>query len=341
MPDMLFIHGMGHYHPENVITNRFLSSLDIGSNEKWIMDRVGIEERRTSLDLDYIRLTLNRDVRAAAEASICTRAWCGAQAARMALERAGLKPEDVGMVISGSSSPYIVCPAEACSVAAELGVEAPCFDVNSACSTFIVQLCNLAAMRRESLPRFVLVINLEHVTHSVDYSDRNSAPLFGDGAAAAVISLEESAPVEFFGAGFFSIPASWDKAVIPQGKHFYQEGRAVQGYAIRKTTDCLRHLQEQYGAEAPVFRFIGHQANYMMLAHVCQRCGINDQDHWHSVREFGNVGCSGAPSVLSMNWDKLEPGDHTAMVVVGGGLTYGRAMLRMNGLEEQGEYYAA
>ena len=338
---MLYVHGMGHYHPENVITNRFLSDLDIGSNEKWIMERVGIRERRTSLDLDYIRQTLNRDTRAAAEASICTRAWCGAQAAQMALDRAGLKTEDVGMVISGSSSPLVVCPAEAATVASELGVEAPCFDINSACSTFIVQLGTLAAMRMDSLPRYILAINLEHVTHSVDYSDRNSAPLFGDGAAAAVVSMEEPSSVEFFGAEFYSIPSSWDKAVIPQGGHFYQEGRAVQGYAIRKTTESLRHLQYRYGTEAPCMRFVGHQANYMMLSHVCQRCGIVDDDHWHSVREFGNTGCSGAPSVLSQNWESLRPGDHVAMVVVGGGLTYGHAMLRTADALVQGDYYAA
>ncbi|MBI9074818.1 MAG: ketoacyl-ACP synthase III [Desulfatibacillum sp.] len=338
---MLYVHGMGHYHPENVITNRFLSDLDIGSDEKWIMERVGIEERRTTLDLDYIRLTLNRDPRDAAQASICTRAWCGAQASQMALDRAGLKKEDLGLVISGSSSPLVVCPAEAATIAAELGLEVPCFDINSACSTFIVQLGTLASMRLDTLPRFVLVVNLEHVTHSVDYSDRNSAPLFGDGAAAAVVSMEESSPLEFFGAEFFSIPGSWDKAVIPQGGHFYQEGRAVQGYAIRKTTDSLKHLQSKYGPEAPRMRFVGHQANYMMLSHVAQRCGIEDADHWHSVREFGNTGCSGAPSVLSQNWDNLMPGDHVAMVVVGGGLTYGHAMLQAAGLGEQGDYYAS
>ncbi len=338
---MLFVHGMGHYHPKNIITNQFLSDLEIGSDEKWIMDRVGICQRRTSLDLDYIRTTLNSDPRAASEASICTRAYCGAQAATMALERAGLVKEDLGMVISGSSSPFSVCPAEAATVAAELDIEVPCFDVNSACSTFVVQMGVLSAMRRESLPRFILALTLEHVTHSVDYSDRNSAPLFGDGASATILSLVEPSDKDLVGTEYFSIPSSWDKVTIFQGGHFTQQGRAVQGYAIRKTTDSLKHLQGLHSNANGNFRFVGHQANFMMLSHVCQRCEIPDSGHWHNVQMFGNTGCSGAPTVLSQNWDNLQPGNHVATVVVGAGLTYGHTVLRVAPLEAKGDEHAA
>ncbi|HNT57446.1 MAG TPA: ketoacyl-ACP synthase III, partial [Syntrophales bacterium] len=101
---MLYIHGMGHFHPENVITNRFIAELDIGSSEEWIQERVGIHARRTALDLDYIRATKNRDPRAAAAASQYTNAQTGALAAEMALNRAGLTPGDIGLVLSGSSA---------------------------------------------------------------------------------------------------------------------------------------------------------------------------------------------------------------------------------------------
>ncbi|MBW2545585.1 MAG: ketoacyl-ACP synthase III, partial [Deltaproteobacteria bacterium] len=123
---MLYLHGLGHFHPENVITNRFLEELDIGSTEGWILERVGIRTRRTSLPLDYIKTTKNQDTRAAFEASLYTNAQTGALAARLAMERAALKPEDVGMVVSGSSAPDYVTPAEAATVAAELGMDVPC-----------------------------------------------------------------------------------------------------------------------------------------------------------------------------------------------------------------------
>ncbi len=94
---MIYLHGLGHFYPENVITNRFLSDLDIGSSEEWIEERVGIRERRTVLPLEYIRSTKNRDVRAAQEASLYTNAQTAAAAARMAIERAGIAVGDIGM----------------------------------------------------------------------------------------------------------------------------------------------------------------------------------------------------------------------------------------------------
>jgi len=107
----LYLHGLGHFHPENVISNRFLEELDIGTTQEWIMERVGIQERRTALSLDYIQATRNRDPRAALEASSHTNARIGAAAARMALDRAGLGPEDIGLVVSGRSAPDHVTPA--------------------------------------------------------------------------------------------------------------------------------------------------------------------------------------------------------------------------------------
>src|SRR5688572_24479471 len=98
------LHGLGHAHPEPEISNRFLESLEIGTDDAWIMERVGIRSRRTVLPLDYIRTTRNRDPRAALEAAVESNATLGARAARMALERAGVAASDVGLVIAGNSA---------------------------------------------------------------------------------------------------------------------------------------------------------------------------------------------------------------------------------------------
>jgi 3-oxoacyl-[acyl-carrier-protein] synthase-3 len=148
----LHLHGLGHFHPENEITNRFLEELDIGTNNEWIVERVGIRARRTALPLDYIRSTRNRDLRAAPEAALYTTAQLGARAAELALARAGIERSRIGMVISGSSAPAVVCPAEAAFVAKELGIEVPCFDLNSACTTFLAQLYHLSLMNPELRP---------------------------------------------------------------------------------------------------------------------------------------------------------------------------------------------
>jgi 3-oxoacyl-[acyl-carrier-protein] synthase-3 len=87
-------------------------------------------------------------------------------------------------------------------------------------------------------------------------------------------------------------------------------------------------LQDQYAAEAQRFIFIGHQANLMMLEAVCERREIKPNHHWYNVDQFGNVGCCGAPSILSMHWDEIQPGDNIAMVIVGAGLTWAYVMLK-------------
>ena len=139
----LQILGVGHWHPEAVIDNAFLESLGIETNDEWILERVGIRTRRTVLDLQYIRDTGNSDPRLSHAASSATNAQAGAAAARLALQRAGLEPSDIDLVLAGGCSPQHTIPAEACQVAAELGIAAPAYDVSSACSSFAAQVHTL------------------------------------------------------------------------------------------------------------------------------------------------------------------------------------------------------
>jgi len=327
---MLYLHGLGHFHPENVITNRFLEDLDIGTSNDWVLERVGIRERRTSLSLAYIRETKNSDTRAAYEASSYTNAQTGAAAARQALAQAGIAREDIGLVISGSSAPDHVTPSEAATVAAELEIEAPCFDINAACATFGVQLSFLSKMRPESLPPYVLVVNPENLTRCIDYSDRNTAVLFGDGSAAAVVSATIPSRLHLLESDCASKPASWQKAIIPRTGYFRQDGNAVQGFAIRKMTEAVRMFQEAYGGNGHRFLFVGHQANLGILSTVCERSLVSDDCHWRNVTMFGNTGCSGAPAVVSQHWQDLKPGDCLIMALVGAGLTWSSLMWQMS-----------
>jgi len=329
---MLYLHGIGHFHPENVITNRFLAELSIGTDEAWIMERVGIRERRTVLPLDYIRQTKNRDPRAAHEASLYTNAQTGAAAAQMALERAGLEPGDIGLVVSGCCAPGHSTPAEAATVAAELGIDAPCFDLNSACTTFGMQIDWIGKMAAENLPPFTLIVQPENFTRSIDFSDRSSAVLFGDGSTAAVLSSTVKSRAAVVASCCGTDTSAWKKVSIPSTGHFRQDGHAVQGFAIRRMTKSLSFLMEAAGwgegrRNGGRFRFIGHQANLGALRTVCERAGIPDQEHWHNVEMFGNTGCAGAPAVLSGRWEELRPGDRVGMALVGAGLTWVHLLL--------------
>lgn len=241
----------------------------------------------------------------------------------MALDRAGLKPADIGLVISGSSSQAFLTPAEAAMAAAELGIDAPCFDVNSACTTFAMQVDLLSRMAADKLPPFVLIVQPENVTRMIDYSDRSSAVLFGDRSTAAVLSATVKARAAFVTSECGTNPSGFDKVAIPTGGFFHQEGNAVQGFAIRRMTESVRSLLEAFGrGNGGRFRFIGHQANLGALLTVCERVGIGEEEHWHNVEMFGNTGCAGAPAVLSDHWDDLTSGDRVAVCLVGAGLTW-------------------
>jgi len=324
----LHVHALGHFHPETEITNEFLESLDIGTSDAWIVERVGIRSRRTVLALDYLRQTRNRDVRAATESSTHSHADMAARAAEMAIARAGIDKHNIGMVIAGSSAPQTVSPAEACSVACVLGLEVPAFDLHSACTSFLAMLWMLSIARPEELPELILVVAAETITQSVDYTDRAAAVLWGDAAVAAVVSPCRPGPAALIGARLESSPAGAERVSVPRVGHFRQEGRTVQTFAIHKTVHSLQALWNECHQPERAFHFVGHQANLRMLEAVCRQCEIPPERHHSNVESFGNTAAAGAPSVISMRWDSWAATDDVALVGVGAGLTWSGALLR-------------
>ncbi len=325
----IYLHAVGHFHPENEITNQFLEELDIGTNNEWIMERVGIRSRRTVLPLDYIRQTKNQDVGAGLEAQIYRNDETGARAARMAMERAGISKEDVGLVIGGTSVAERVTPAEGCKIAAKLEIETPAFDINSACTSFHAALFTLSCMIPEKLPEFVLMVIPENCTPNVSYTDRASAVLWGDCAVAAVVSTKVPSHIQMLGNTFGSSPAGHGKVVVPRMSHFFQEGRTVQKFAISRTVTLVKELQERYGTPKCRFHFVGHQANLLMLDNVCERCEIPADRHHSNMEYFGNTASAGSASVISMNWDSWTTGDDIGVAGVGAGLSWSSYLLRV------------
>ena len=125
-----------------------------------------------------------------------------------------------------------------------------------------------------------------------------------------------------------SKPTQWDKAVVPRWSYFTQDGNAVQGFAIRKTTDSLRNLLALYpNVDKELLYFTGHQANLGVLKTACERAGIPPEKHWHNVEFYGNVGSASVPTLLSEHWDELRPCVHVAIAIVGAGLAWAQMML--------------
>lgn len=320
--------GIGHFNPENEITNRFLEELEIGTTDDWILERTGIRSRRTALPLDYIRETRNADPRAAIEAAEYSNAEMGAKAAEMALERAGLSARDVDLLVAGGCAPDTVSPAEACNIGRLLGVEAASLDINSACSSFIAGVYMLSMMDPAKLPSVVVLVCAEAMTRTVDYSDRSAAVLWGDGALAAVFTSREKGRAQLIGQTLTSDPQGADKVVVPRLGHFVQEGRTVQTFAIRKTSDLYLRHREEFEDDARALHFVGHQANKRMLESVCRRCEIPDERHHSNCEFFGNTAGASSGTVISQNWDKWQACDDISVVGVGSGLTWGSYLMR-------------
>ena len=320
---MIFIHGIGHFHPNNIIDNQFLDDLDIGTNNEWIMERVGIRERRTVLSLDYIQDTYNKIPTTTGPHIQFSNAQTGALAAKRALEHANLSITDIGMVIAGGCLPQYSLPAEACMIAAELGIQAPAFDINSACSTFAVQMNTIHQMKASSLPDYILLVIPENMTRSVNFTDRKVAVLLGDGTSAIIVSKKHKSNTFISNVMIDSNPASCNTITVPAGGHFYQEGPVVQRFAIKKMVATIEYLRKQNNILHNKHYFIGHQANLMMLRSVCKLAEISPDHHLYNVDQFGNCGAAGAPTVLSQNWNHFISGDQILLVVVGAGLTWG------------------
>jgi 3-oxoacyl-[acyl-carrier-protein] synthase-3 len=119
--------------------------------------------------------------------------------------------------------------------------------------------------------------------------------------------------------------------VVPRADHFAQDGRAVQMFAVKKTSEVFERLRREHSTPDRPFHFVGHQANLRMLETVCQRCDIPRQRHHSNVEWFGNTAAASSASVLSMRWDEWRPGDDVAVVGVGGGLTWAGYLVRFDG----------
>ena len=327
---MLYFHGFGHFHPENEIDNHFLESLDIGTTHQWIMDRVGIETRRTVLSLDYIRTTRNKDVRAAQEAALYSNAETGRRAALMAIERAGIKPSDIGLVIAGGCSPETSIPAEAARIAKLLGISGPAFDVHSACSTFGAHI-HLLRQMGDNVPEYALVVCPENNTRVINFEDRSSCVLFGDATSAAVVSTRVPSRARLASSTFNTNAAGCDEVLIPRVAHFSQNGSAVQKFAIKQMSALVQEIQERVGeARRDRVIYVGHQANLTMLQAVCRRAEIPEERHLHNITAYGNQAAAGAAVVLSQRWDELKAGDVIALVVVGSGLSWSSLQIELS-----------
>ena len=318
---------MGFCHPKTEITNQFLEDLDIGTNAEWILDKIGIETRVTTLPLDYIRETRNQDPREAPKVALMTPTEMGVNATDMACARAGIRREEIGLIITNCCTPYQVAPAEAQRIGAALGLKVKAFDVFTACPAFSLHIDFLNSFQPEKLPDYVLCVSTGALTQNVNYNDRSDGAIWGDGAAAWIVSPRKEGKLRVVDTFFMADPTRCDAVVVDRYGHFHQDGRAVRDFSVRQTVRLIKKMEEQFEIDWTRDVFIGHQANKTMLDQIVNNRGIGPQNHWHNVSRIGNQAGAGAPATLAMHWDQVTKGQKVVVAVVGAGLSWGSTLL--------------
>jgi 3-oxoacyl-[acyl-carrier-protein] synthase-3 len=320
---------MGTMTPKFQVDNHFLESLDIGTTASWIEERTGIKSRQSALSLDVIRALRSGEQ----DAVELIKSGALPSLASLAKEAFANSPmqnrKSWDLIICGTSNADFEIPAAACVIAGELELEGPCFDVNSACSSFPVDLHVARAFVKSDIYRDILIFNVDRYTSRLDYTDRSNCILFGDGAAVTWISASKpDHGFEIIDTAVESDSSGYKLVSVPMYGTFHQNGSAVQKFAITRTVEATRKILLKNEVSLENTWFVGHQANHRMLTSAAEKIGIPESRHLHNVQSRGNQGGAGAPSSLAEAWQTIPTGDYLVVTAVGSGLTWASCLLQ-------------
>lgn len=322
------ITGCGSYVPSKVLSNADLEQL-VETSDEWITTRTGISERR---------------VAGADEAA----SDLALPAARRALARAGLQPEDLDTILVATMTPDMSFPTTACFLQAGLGAPTcAAFDIGAACSGYIYGLAVVQGLIASGQARHVLLVATEVLTKITNYQDRTSCILFGDGAGATVLSaagpgarrevLYTCLGADGANGGSMTLPASGSRTpvtheALDQGlQYIHLRGREVFNLAVRKIVDVVRHSVAACGlALSDVGLLVPHQMNLRIMQASADRLGLPMDRVYVNIDRYGNTGAATIPIALDEadQEGRLQAGDVVVLVAFGGGLTWGGSVLR-------------
>ena len=321
------ITGVGMSYPDRIMTNHDLEKL-VETNDQWIVERTGIKERRIA--------------EPGTGASVH-----GAKAALQALEHAGVAPAEVDLIIVPTVTPDMVFPATACLIQTIIGADrAWGFDLEAACSGFLFGLQNARAQVESGAADRVLVIGSEVMSAILNWEDRNTCILFGDGAGAVLVeSVDESrggiidavnytdgsgAKYLYQTAGGSLAPASAETVAARQ--HFvHQEGREVFKYAVKGMAAVTEEILQRNGFTGKdIDLLVPHQANNRIIEATQRRLGLRDEQVAVTIDRFGNTTAASIPMALRVAQDegRIHEGSLIVLCSFGAGFTWGSALLR-------------
>ncbi|MBE5105745.1 beta-ketoacyl-ACP synthase III [Bacillus thuringiensis] len=301
--------GIGRYVPEKVVTNHDLEKI-MDTSDEWIRTRTGIAERRIAddtIDTSYMAV----------------------EASKKALENAGVSGEDIDLILVATVTPDRAFPAVACVIQEAIGAKhAAAMDLSAACAGFMYGMITAKQFIQTGTYKNVLVVGSDKLSKIVDWNDRNTAVLFGDGAGAIVMGAVSE------GRGVLSFELGADGS---GGKHLYQDeyvmmnGREVFKFAVRQLGDsCLRVLDKAGLTKEDVDFLVPHQANIRIMESARERLSLPQEKMSMTIEKFGNTSASSIPIAMveELQNGRIQDGDLIILVGFGGGLTWGAVALR-------------
>ena len=322
---------IGAYVPEKILSNADLEKM-VDTTDEWITKRTGIKERHLAAD-DEVTSDM------------------GAKAAQLAIERSGIDKEDIDLVLCATVTPdYFNMPSTACIIADKIGIrDVQAFDISAACSGFVYLLSIAKAFIESGMKKNILIIGAEKFSSIVDYSDRSTCILFGDGAGAAMISATNKKEDSFVDlhasadgsyADFLVTPAPGSmnpvsQKVIDEGLNFVQmKGNETFKLAVKTLTkDVKEILAKNNIASEEIPHFIPHQANYRIIKAVGDALKMREDQVVVTVGKYGNTSAASIPMAINDIWEsgRLQSGELMLLDTFGGGLTWASALLPFAG----------
>ncbi len=320
--------GTGAYAPERVVTNHDLEKL-VDTSDQWITERTGIKQRHIA-----------REDETASDMAVV--------AARRALEMAGLAPTDLDMIIVGTISGDVPMPACAVFLQSKLGAgPIPSFDVSAACAGFLYGMSIADQFIRSGLHKHVLVVGVELLSRLVNWQDRTTCVLFGDGAGAAVLGpalgdgrgvLSTKLYTDASYADSLKIPAGGSKepisaeAIAAHRDKVHMVGGDIFKSAVKNLTSASRSALVDAKMDADSVRWVvPHQANLRIISQVAQRLDIPMERFVLNIERYGNTSSASIPIALDegVRDGRIKPGDTVLMCALGAGISWGSALVRM------------
>jgi len=311
--------GTGSYLPAKILTNYDLEKM-VETSHDWIVSRSGIEERHIAADGE-----LTSDL--------------ALQASRRAIEAAGVRPEEIDLIIVATTTPDQIFPSTACILQDKLGIkQGAAFDVQAVCSGFIYALNTADLFIRGGQSRNALVVGAEVLSRVLDWTDRSTCVLFGDGAGAVVLQASDEpgimgAKLHADGSqrGLLHADARINQGKVEGNPYVFMDGQGVFKFAVRALSEVVEELLADQGLQnSDIDWLVPHQANIRIIEATAKKLGLSMDNVVLTVAKHGNTSAASIPLALdtAVRDGRIQPGQKLLMEAVGGGFTWGAVLVR-------------